>query len=389
MKVNTKSFNKALNVVSGGVDRKSTLAVLGNVALVSNEYYLKVMSSRLDLSYEVLIPVIDFINPIKTTIEHKILSKIGSALTGDQVDITSTFEEVGKDKVEKANLACGKYSSKLSTIDFEEFPPLRSFDGLDSIFIDAEKFVKVATKVLPALSTDEARPVLCGMRFFVNNNRLMLEGTDGFRIVHDYIELENTDNSFDIIVPQLTITEVIKTIKSTKCKTLALKKHTHSKTKEYSAYDEIQFSFKNTSSELDVFLTSMLIEGNYPPTEIIMPRTLKIKSSVNVKESIDAVKQLKPILHETTNILRVTKKDGSIIFSCQSEEYGYNQVLVEENSVGEDFAFAVNGSFFMDALTITESDSMPIGFNANNCPLVFSDNNYQEFLSIVMPMHLG
>ena len=83
------------------------------------------------------------------------------------------------------------YEFKVLGHDPREFPEVPAFAEKGSLGVPREKFVEILRRVAVAASRDTARFQLNGVFFEVNGDKLLFTATDGKRLTHDYLRIEN------------------------------------------------------------------------------------------------------------------------------------------------------------------------------------------------------
>ena len=75
--------------------------------------------------------------------------------------------------------------------------------------------------------------------------------------------------------------------------------------------------------------------------------------------------------------------------SGQSEETGYNQNVVDASIEGPALLIAFNVRFLREVLDVVSAPNVALETNANNSPGVIRPVGDENFLHVIMPMHLG
>ena len=109
---------------------------------------------------------------------------------------------------------------------------------------------------------------------------------------------------------------------------------------------------------------------------------------------LKACKQAEVIAREGTNIVRLNIQPedggpGKIEISALAEEMGQSEIPVEANVEGSGLLIAFNVRFLLDVLEVIHSPNVALETNANNSPGVIRPMGDQDFVHVIMPMHLG
>src|SRR5215813_12297291 len=177
MKVTVLQENLArgLGIVSKAVSPRSTLPVLANVLIASDEGRLRLSATNLEMGITCWIPArID--EEGSTTVPARTFSDLVSTLPGDQVLLKLDSQ------TQTLNVRGGSSTNDIKCIDAQEFPPIPvpDFDG--AVQINVGDFREMIHQVAFAASSDEARPVLMGVLIQVEKDKLTMAAADGFRL---------------------------------------------------------------------------------------------------------------------------------------------------------------------------------------------------------------
>src|SRR3989304_4034407 len=177
MKVSVLQENLArgLSVVSRAVSPRSTLPVLANVLVATDEGRLRLSATNLEMGITCWIGA-KIEEEGSTTVPARTFTELVSTLTDKQVEISLSV------RTQTLNVRCGSSNTDLKCIDSQEFPPMPVPDLADGIPINVADFKEMIQQVAFAASTDEARPVLTGVLVTVSGEKITLAAADGFRL---------------------------------------------------------------------------------------------------------------------------------------------------------------------------------------------------------------
>ncbi len=177
MKVTVLQENLArgLGTVSKAVSPRSTLPVLANILIATDEGRLRLSATNLEMGITCWIPArID--EEGSTTVPARTLSDLVGTLPGDQVLLKLD------PSTQTLNVRSGTSTNDIKCIDAQEFPPLPVPDFEGAVQINVGDFREMIHQVAFAASSDEARPVLMGVLVQVDKDKLTMAAADGFRL---------------------------------------------------------------------------------------------------------------------------------------------------------------------------------------------------------------
>lgn len=362
-----------LGVVSRAVSPRSTLPVLNNILIATDEGRLRLSATNLELGITCWIGA-QIEEEGSITIPARIFSDLVSTLPGDKVSLSLTT------RTQSLNIHCGTSNFDIKGIDAQEFPPMPVPDLSSGVELNVADFKEMIHQVGFAASTDEARPVLQGVLMEINDNQMSLAATDGFRIAVRSAELSSSiDNQVKVIIPARSLGELARiAMDGNESVTMVVPP------------DRGQAIFHLKDAEL----VTQLIEGNFPDYRAIIPRNFKTRTVISTAEFLKACRQAEIIAREGNYVIRLNIQPqesgpGAVEFSTQSEEMGSGEVVVDANIEGPELLVAFNVRFLSEVLEVIGTANTVLETNANNTPGMLSPVGDESYKHVIMPMHLG
>ncbi len=362
-----------LSIVSRAVHPRSTLQVLSNVLLATDEGRLRLSATNLELGITCWIPA-QIAEEGSVTIPARTLVDLVSTFPPDAVVMTLN------EHTQTLNLVCNSSVHDIKGIDAQDFPPMPVTDPDEGIELNLADFKEMILQVVFAASSEDARPALQGVKMDVVDNQITLAATDGFRIsVRKEALSSPVDQDIAIIIPARAMTELARIFSEVdKSVRMIVPK------------GRGQVIFRLNDAEL----ASQLIDSNYPDYKAIIPKSAKTKTIVSTPALLKACKQAEVIAREGTNIVRLNIQPedggpGKIEISALAEEMGQSEIPVEANVEGSGLLIAFNVRFLLDVLEVIHSPNVALETNANNSPGVIRPMGDQDFVHVIMPMHIG
>jgi DNA polymerase III subunit beta len=377
MKVTVLQENLArgLSTVAKAVSPRSTLPVLANILIASDEGRLRLSATNLEMGITCWIPArID--EEGSTTVPARTFSDLVSTLPTDQVLLKLDLS------TQTLNVRGGTSTNDIKCIDAQEFPPMPvpDFDG--AVQINVGDFREMIHQVAFAASSDEARPVLMGVLVQVEKDKLTMAAADGFRLsVRKAVLSTPSPAPVSAIVPAQALKELARVA-------------TDSEEPIYMVLPkgrgQVVFRVK------DVEVVSQLIDGTFPDFQQIIPRSYKSRTLVSTSSLLKACKQAEIFAREGSNVARLNIKTAQsemqpseVEISATSEETGKNETIVEATVDGSGLLIAFNVKFLREALEVIRTPNVALETSAPNAPGVVKPVGDDQFLHVIMPMHLG
>jgi DNA polymerase-3 subunit beta len=82
-------------------------------------------------------------------------------------------------------------------------------------------------------------------------------------------------------------------------------------------------------------------------------------------------------------------KPGSVTISGQSEETGFNQTDIDATVEGPQLLIAFNVKFMREVLEVIKTPNVALETTQDTAPGVLRPVGDDNFLHVIMPMHLG
>jgi DNA polymerase III subunit beta len=377
MKVTVLQENLArgLSTVAKAVSPRSTLPVLANILIATDEGRLRLSATNLEMGITCWIAArID--EEGSTTVPARTFSDLVGTLPSDQVLLRLD------PATQTLNVRGGTSTNDIKCIDAQEFPPLPvpDFDG--AVQINVGDFREMIHQVAFAASSDEARPVLMGVLVQVDKDKLTMAAADGFRLsVRRAVLSTPAAASVSAIVPAQALKELARVA-------------TDSEEPIYMVLPkgrgQVVFRVK------DVEVVSQLIDGTFPDYQQIIPRSYKSRTLVSTASLLKACKQAEIFAREGSNVARFNIKSAQgemqpseVEISATSEETGKNETIVEATVDGGGLLIAFNVKFLREALEVIRTPNVALETSAPNAPGVVKPVGDDQFLHVIMPMHLG
>jgi len=376
MKVSVLQENLAhgLNIVSRAVSPRSTLPVLGNVLVATDEGRLRLSATNLELGITCWIGA-KIGDEGSTTVPARTFTDLISTLSNDQVEMNLDV------RTQTLNVHCGASNTDIKCIDSQEFPPMPVPDLENGIQLNVADFREMIHQVVFAASNDEARPVLTGVQLAARDSKLTLSAADGFRLSVRHNELDSPiPQPINAIIPARALSELARISGDGDQEiTMVIPP----------GRGQVIFRLK------DIELVSQLIEGVYPDLEQVIPRTSQTRTVMTTSAFLKACKQAEIFAREGSHIARIQiapggdMEPGQVEISGQSEETGSNLTTVDANIEGAPLTVAFNVRYMREVLDVIGTPNVVLETNTDTSPGVIRPVGEENFLHVIMPMHLG
>jgi len=370
-----ENIARGLGIVSRAVSPRSTLPVLANVMIATDEGRLRLSATNLEMGITCWIAA-RIEDEGSTTIPARTFVDLINALPGEQVALTLDGS------TQTLNVRSGTSTNDIKGIDAQEFPPLPVPDMEGAIQLNVADFKEMVHQVAFAAATDEARPVLMGVLVIVEDDQITMAAADGFRLsVRSATLTAAASEPINVIIPARALSELAR---------IATDGDEPISMVVPKGRGQVIFRVNN------VELVSQLIDGTFPDYQQIIPRSYKSRTLVSTASLLKACKQAEIFAREGTNVARLDIKPAKgemepseVEISATSEETGKNETIVEATVDGSGVLIAFNVKYLREALEIIKTPNVALETSAQNAPGVVRPVGEDDFLHVIMPMHLG
>lgn len=375
MKVSCLQENlaKGLSIVSRAVASRSTLPVLGNVLLATDQGRLKIAATNLELAVTCWIGAkVD--EEGSTTVPARVLSDFVNSLPPERIEMELN------PRTQTLHLKCARYDANIKGIDAQEFPIIPTIGDGKRIALEPETLREMIEQVTFAAATDESRPVLTGVAAKFDKDKVTFAAADGFRLsVRNAALPTPVDQIFNVIVPAKALQEVAR-VSGDQEEPIELAV----------TENRSQVLFKLTNIEI----VSQLIDGTFPDFTRIIPESHSTRTVVKTSELQNAVKASSVFARESMNTIRlqITPANdlggGKITITATSAESGDNVGDVDATVDGGSVEIAFNARYLADVLNVLRSAQVALETSSASSPGVFKIVGRDDFTHVIMPMHV-
>jgi DNA polymerase III subunit beta len=339
-------------------EKRSLMPILSNVLIDFGREKMMVYSTDLEVS------AIGYVNypcegERKIVIHGRKFLDILKEMDNGEIDL----------KIEENTLTIKQKHTEivLSLQDPEEFPEIKEIKTDEKFEIDGKSLIEMIDKVGFAISADETRFILTGMYMKGFKGKMVVVGTDGFRMAQYQKEIEGLNGFKGITVPKRSLSELERIITEGDAVSLSIdEKH-------------VQFSTPT------VTMVSRIIEGNFPDYENVVP----VNSNTVVIEKEAFFKGLKKVstIIGRTEPVKVDFIEGKMEIEAVSD-IGHAQEIIDVEYSGEAISMNFNVRFLLDVVSHTEGTKIIMKAPATYGAVLFEGEQGEIYRNIVMPIRV-
>lgn len=350
-----------INIAMKAISNKSTIVLSKCLLLSCTNEGFKISGNSTDIAIETNFINGEILQLGSVCIDARILSDIIKKLPSNKVSIL-----VDENKLVIIN--CGKIEFKISGKDSSEFPQMPVVEFNNSFEIDGSILSQMINKTIFSVGTDELKPVLTGELLEIKNNQLNIVALDGYRIAHNYCELENTIEDISFIIPSKSISE-ISSIVENRGKVIIANNSKHCILK----------------SEIATVVVT-LISGEFFKYENLFRDEYTLKVIISKKSISDSLERIL-LLERNTKITPVKFNFANDLLSVyMSNESG--QIFDEFECIteGDDLEISFNPRYLYEIIKNIDSEKMHFTLTNNLSPIIVKPEIKQNEKYLLSPL---
>ena len=366
LSVMQENLARGLSVVSRAVSNRSTLPVLANVLLKTEDAGLKLTATNLEIGITYWVP-----GKIEadgaTTVPAKLLTDLVNSLpTGDRVDLALQPGDT-------LHLKCGRFETHIKGIDADEFPAIGTAGERPTTRVAQNVLRRALAETAFAAASDEARPILTGVLARFEGDQLTLAAADNYRIAVKTIAILDPVPETSVVVPARALNELARILADVD--------------------DPVEIVLAAGKNQIlfhldGIDLVSRLIDGQFPNYQQVVPTSHTTRAVLDREELLRAVRPAALIAHESANIvkLQVSSDGESGITVSANAEVGDHVGEVEAAVEGDGTTIAFNARYLADVLTNVAAEQFALELNGPLSPGVFKPIGDDHYIHVVMPV---
>jgi DNA polymerase-3 subunit beta len=372
-----ENLAKGLSIVGRAVASRSTLPVLNNILIETDNSQLKLSAMDMEIAINCWVGAM-IEDEGQITVPARLLGDFVNSLPNDRIDMEL------QTRTQTLHLHCAHYEANIKGIDATEFPIIPTYQGdMDSPSTEVEP-VKLRTmidQVAFAASKDDSRPTFTGVFTKLEGDRLTMAATDGFRLaVRSTILEEPSPTSIGVIIPARALSELSRIISAV----------------DLGQDDGVEVVFTEARNQVmfhlpGVDLVSQLIEANFPDYKKIIPNSYNTRAILDTSEFLNAMKVAYLFARDSAGSVKVSMEpgeSGKVVLTATSAELGDNVSEIDAMIEGEAMSATFNAKYMIDVLSVIHTPQVAFEAISATRPGVFRPvgTGEEEYVHVIMPM---
>ena len=356
---------KPLLLVSGAVERKSTLPILGNILFHISGQSLTLTATDLELEMVAYASVDNQAEDGKVTIPARKLLDICKSLPDDSM---LTFESDN----DVITISTGRSKYSLSTLSASDFPNIEQWQGDVEFSLLKSELLRLIESTHFSMANQDVRYYLNGMSIETEGHEIRSVATDGHRlaickITNQALELP----ARQVIVPRKGILEIIRLLDPVDEGVQVFLGANHIR------IIDSEFSF-----------TSKLVDGRFPDYRRVLPRNGDKILNANKDVLRQVLSRASILSNEKFKGVRLNFGRTELKITANNPEQEQAEEVIEIDFPYEEVEIGFNVSYVLDVLNAIKENDVKFTLADANSSVVIEGGESGEALYVVMPMRL-
>lgn len=353
-----------LNIVSKAVSTKNLIPALAGIKFELNSEGLSLTATDNDITINAVIKDEDIVENKDNgsiVIPGRYILEIIRKCPNEDI----TFEVIDNTKV---LISTSNYKTNLNGIELSDYPNIDFSLSDNYISLNSKVLRNLINQTSFAVSISEARPIITGVNFKMQDNMLEVTATDSHRLSTKTVELSSSiNNPVNITIPGRNINELKSILEEDKDINM------------YFFENKVVFEFN------DILFQSRILNGNYPNTTKLIPTEFDLAIKVGLRQLYDAVDRIS--LLSSDYKIKLSIMDDVLTVSSTVIEVGNGEekIKVEKNNQ-IDIEFTVNFKFLSDALKVIEDENIVIYVNGDDKPIIIKGETDTRLIELLLPI---
>lgn len=358
-----EDITSAISNVSKAVSPKSTISALEGIKL-------RLENSVLELTgYDLEIGITTFVectsdNDIEIILNSRLFSEITRRMPSEYI----TYEV---DDNLNLKISGGNAEYQISAISAEEYPALPEIDMDDPINISQSVLRSMINQTVYAVSLNDAKPIMTGELFDIEDNQVNIVAIDGFRLAIRNEKIDYSEKK-SFVVPSKALKEasgLLSEEEDKKCSIYVNSKHVLFDINGYRIF-------------------TRLLEGEFHSYKKSVPSDFKTEIFVKTSDIIHCLERCSLLLNEKNKApVKCNFENGMMSIQCKTA-IGRLDDSIAVDVKGDSTLIGFNNKFLLDALRASDTDKVRIQMSGPNRAVKIIPPEGNHFTFIVMPVQL-
>ena len=364
---NRDTLIRALQLVTGVVERRQTLPVLSNLHVTAGPEGVAITGTDLEVELVArLSDGVDVVSPGQATIPARKLTDIWRSLP----DGATVTVEVEKDR---AIVRSGRSRFTLATLPAADFPRVEAAPGDVSLSVSSTEMRRLLSQTSFSMAQQDVRYFLNGMLLEVTAQHIRTVATDGHRLAMCTLERRGGESPErrQAIVPRKGILELGRLLaEDGEDVVMSL------------ARNHLRATFAGYS------LTTKLVDGRFPDYEKVIPKEGGNVLTADRETLRQAFARASILSNEKYRGVRIVLEPDQMTVRANNPEQEEAEEIVAISYSGQRLEIGFNVSYLQDVLSALATETVRVSVSDANSSALIEGMGAEDSVYVVMPMRL-
>ncbi len=355
-----EKLKHAVSLADRMTGKNLTLPILHSILITASGKSIKIRSTNLAVGIEVEIPA-------KVEIEGTVVVK-GDVVANVCNNLSGTADIELSLEHDNLTLASQKTTTVIKSLPPEEFPALPTVEG-DQFEIKSDVLLEGIRSVYFAAAVSEIKPEISSIYLYSEQGTLYIVATDSFRLAEKKISIKGIPDISKILIPYKNVGDFLRALEV--CGDTAVISYTRN-----------QISLRGAT----IYFTSRLIDGGFPPYQLIIPKEEETKVVVMKQDLLNTLRLSTIFADKFLQVVfAIDPSKKQITISSKNSDVGSSLSVIDGVVQGNPIEVICNLKYFLDVFGALTGDSVVLSFTKPNKPIVITSVNDTHFLYLLMP----
>ncbi|BDR52096.1 DNA polymerase III subunit beta [Bombiscardovia nodaiensis] len=260
-------------------------------------------------------------------VQGKLLADITKSLPAEKTYLSTEGSKI--------TISSGKSTFTMQLMPDTEYPALPQVPETMGQ-VDAQTFSQAVSQAIVAVSHEENRPVLTGVKTHIAGNKVVMTATDRFRLSQASFTWTAQDSKTDatLLIPGSLLRDISRSLDE---------------------HQNVVFDFDPENPKIvgiqnaGRVSTCQLIDGEFPAVDRLFSDEYPIQAVVSKQELVDAIKRV-ALVAERNAPIRMVFSGHEVTLSAGAADEAQAHEILEVDLDGEDITVAFNPSYLIEGL---------------------------------------
>ena len=342
---------------------RTTNPILEGIKLHASEDSLTLSATDLEISIEKTIAA-DVKIAGDVVVPGKFFADFVKKLSNEQIELSLTDQNTLKIKYTDSE-------GYLQCMNADEFPVIKELSAPEKLTVKRTDLKELIDKTIFSVAVDDARPILKGCLFEIENGLVTAVALDGYRLAMVKVPATCSSNKMSFIIPARSLGEISKLLDGNE---------------EF--VDVMIGASHMLIADGSIKIITRLLEGEFINYKQVIPATTTTTITVSKAQLEDGLERASLLARmDKNNLVKFDIRDKVLTLTSAS-----NIGNVTENITialdGKDLAIAFNARYLSDCMHTISDEFIKINFTSQIAPCTICSAEEDKYLYLILPVRI-